>query len=148
MNKKFDDWLQNQLGPKTAAPTYPAPGRTVEEARTEIAKAVAGFLRTAEAWWPAHLQEVAARKEREERYQARLQEAIAEADRKRTKVVIAPEPEPEIKITPWPVKGICTPTGSSKTQIAAEVIAADRRARKEAGDTGPMATYPWHHCIA
>jgi hypothetical protein len=150
MNKKFDDWLQQLLGPRTSAtPTYPKPDRTVEEARAEIAKAVAGFLQTAGAWWPTHVQEVAARKERMERYEALLQEAIAEADRRRKKVVIAPKfDEPEIEITPWPVKGICTPTGSSKTQITAEVIAADRKARRGAGDTGPLATRPWLYLVS
>jgi hypothetical protein len=41
------------------------------------------------------------------------------------------------------VKAIKGPTGSSKTQIAAKMIAADRKARRRAGDTGPMATLPW-----
>jgi putative DNA primase/helicase len=78
-----------------------------------------------------------------------LQEAIAEAVRRREKAIIAPAfDEPEIEITPWPVKGICTPTGSSKTQIAAEVIAADRKARMGAGDTGPMATRSWLYTVS
>jgi hypothetical protein len=142
MNKKFDDWLEQQLGLKTGTPTYPKPDRTVEEARAEISKAVASFLQTAERWWPPHLEEAAAREEQKQREKARLDEAIAE------RRGIAPPLEPKIEITPPPVKGIRGPTGSSKTQIGARLIAADRKARLRAGDTGPMATYPWLYTVS
>jgi hypothetical protein len=100
---------------RAAPPTYPVRNHMpVGEARVKIAQAFARFLQAAEEWWPERLEQIEAKEQKQ-----------------------------EIEIPPPPVKGIKGPTGSSKTQIAAKLIAADRKARRRAGDTGPMATLPW-----
>src|SRR5438128_300095 len=83
---------------RAGPPTYPAPDKTVKEARAEIAQAAARFLQAAEEWWPERLEQIAAKEQKQ-----------------------------ELEIPPPPVKGIKGPTGSSKTQIAAKMIAADRK---------------------
>jgi hypothetical protein len=51
MNKNFDDWLQQQLGLKTATPTYPASDSVpVEDARLKVDEAFEAYLVEEEAW--------------------------------------------------------------------------------------------------
>jgi hypothetical protein len=115
MNKNFDDWLQQQLGLKTATPTYPTrDAMTVEQARERVASDFDALIREAEEWWNPNAFERFARK------------VLNEG-----------------KAPPPPVHAQRSPTGVGKTQIGARVIAADRRARRAAGDDGPMATRPW-----
>ena len=51
MNKKFDDWLDQQLGLKTATPTYLAADVTeIGEAEQKFDQAFENFLVKMEAW--------------------------------------------------------------------------------------------------
>lgn len=67
MNKKFDDWLQQQLGLKTATPTYSAADVTeIGEARLKFDRAFENFLVEAEAWNDQHALEEEEEEEEDE----------------------------------------------------------------------------------
>jgi hypothetical protein len=125
MNKKnFDDWLQQQIGLKTAAPTYPARNAMpVEDAREKVAADFKQLLREAQEWWQHH---------------PPTEEPVDDDDPYEQFARDAQDEE-----EPPPVHAQRSPTGVGKTQIGAKEIAADRHARKRAGDTGPLATRSW-----
>jgi hypothetical protein len=102
----------------TPTPTYPArDAMPVEDARARVAEDFRRLLRAGEKWWSGDI----------DPFERFGREVLEEGD------------------PPPPVHAHCGPPGEGKTQECAKVIAEDRKARNEAGDTGPMATLPYEY---
>jgi len=124
MNKKFDDWLEQQLGLKTGTPTYPArDSMPVEEARARVASDFRHWLQVADEW--------------------RQRQSAKDDDDANPFELYGDEHAEKEDEDPPPVHAQRSPTGVGKTQIGAGEIAADRKARRDAGDEGPMAVLPY-----
>jgi hypothetical protein len=105
MNKKFDDWLEQQLGLKAVAtPTYPALNSvSAEEARAKFGQVFDEFLRATVEWnGPAEQDEEDDEQEEDDPFLD-----FAEAHEEK----------------PRPVHAVCITTGGGKTERAAAKIA-------------------------
>jgi hypothetical protein len=117
VNKKFDDWLQQQLGLKTATPTYSAADVTeIGEARLKFDRAFENFLVEAEAWNDQHALEEEEEEEEDEEKDEDFAEEHTEA-------------------SPPPVHAVRFTTGGGKTQRVIARLAPYILERKAAGDT-------------
>jgi hypothetical protein len=111
---------------KVATPTYPARNAMpVEKARERVASDFRHWLRSTDEW----RQRQSAKKDDDANPFELFGDEMKDED---------PDPPP--------VHAQRSPTGVGKTQIGAGEIAADRRARKDAGDEGPMAVWPYGYC--
>jgi hypothetical protein len=116
MNKKFDDWLQQQLGLKTGTPTYPALGSVpVETARLTLDQVFDEFLRLATVWNDEH------RRSNDDEDNPFLRFAEETIKRKMEEMP--------------PVHAACITTGVGKTERVIAMLARYILARWEAGDT-------------
>jgi putative DNA primase/helicase len=114
--REFEKAKAAKVAPQAIEPTYPARNEMpVEQARARVAADFRRWLQAASEWWSGDVDPF---------------ESFARA------VLQEGEPEP-------PVNAQKSPTGVGKTKIGAKEIAEDRRARRRAGDNGPMATQPY-----
>jgi hypothetical protein len=115
MNKKFDDWLEQQLGLKTATPTYPALNSVpAKDAREKVDEVFHDFLVEAEAWSEKHTPG------EDEEEDSPFSDFAAE--------------HTETETPPPPVHAACIPTGVGKTQQGIARIAEDIKTHRAAGD--------------
>jgi putative DNA primase/helicase len=107
-----------------APPTYPArDAMPVEEARAKVAADFKQWLQEAEEWWQRNPPgEEPVDDDPFERY---ARDTLDEEE------------------DPTPAHAQRSPTGVGKTKIGAKEIAAYRKARREDGDNGPLATLPF-----
>jgi putative DNA primase/helicase len=116
LQREFEEAKAAKVAPQAIEPTYPARDEMpVEQARARVAADFKHWLQAASEWWSGDV----------DPFESFAREVLQEG-----------EPEP-------PVHAQKSPTGVGKTKIGAKEIAEDRRARRRAGDNGPMATQPY-----
>jgi putative DNA primase/helicase len=126
LQREFEEAKAAKVKPRAIEPTYPARNEMpVEQARERVAADFKHWLQKTEGWWQRNPPKKKKKKPADEF------ERFARGVKK--------------KKEPPPVHAQRSPTGVGKTRIGAKEIAADRLARKRAGDTGPMATLPYEY---